>query len=197
MHKERGQTVVYLRVSTVDQNLSRQDELRDGASKVFEEKASASTRERPQLEAMLNYVREGDAIKVWSIDRLARSLTDLTAIIDELRAKKVSVTFIKENMTFDASKDTDPYQRLQFHLIGAFAEFERSLSKQRQAEGIAKAKARGAYKGRKRMLTDEQVDEIARRISEGVTVARLARDYAVSRGTIYAEMKKRNEEVQS
>lgn len=197
MHQEQGQSVVYMRVSTVDQNLSRQDELRDGASKVFEEKASASTRERPQLEAMLNYVRDGDSIKVWSIDRLARSLIDLTMIIDELRQKNVAITFVKENMTFDAGRDADPYQKLQLHMIGAIAEFERSLSKQRQAEGIAKAKERGAYKGRKRMLTDEQVDAIARKASEGVTVARLARDYAVSRGTIYAEMKNRNEAVQS
>lgn len=197
MHQEQGQSVVYMRVSTVDQNLSRQEELRDGASKVFEEKASASTRERPQLEAMLNYVRDGDSIKVWSIDRLARSLIDLTMIIDELRQKNVAITFVKENMTFDAGRDADPYQKLQLHMIGAIAEFERSLSKQRQAEGIAKAKERGAYKGRKRMLTDEQVDAIARKASEGVTVARLARDYAVSRGTIYAEMKNRNEAVQS
>lgn len=197
MNKNHSATVVYMRVSTVDQNLARQEELREGADRVFEEKASASTRERPQLTAMLNFVREGDAIKVWSIDRLARSLTDLTSIIDELREKKVSITFVKENMTFDASKDADPYQRLQFHMIGAIAEFERSLSKQRQAEGIEKAKARGAYTGRKRVLTDEQVDAIAQKVSDGVTVARVARDYGVSRGTIYAELSKRNAGVQS
>lgn len=197
MNKNHSATVVYMRVSTVDQNLARQEELREGADRVFEEKASASTRERPQLTAMLNFVREGDAIKVWSIDRLARSLTDLTSIIDELREKKVSITFVKENMTFDASKDADPYQRLQFHMIGAIAEFERSLSKQRQAEGIEKGKARGAYKGRKRVLTDEQVDAIAQKVSDGVTVARVARDYGVSRGTIYAELSKRNAGVQS
>lgn len=193
MGDKNGATVVYMRVSTADQNLARQEELRNGADRVFEEKASASTRDRPQLAAMLNFVREGDAIKVWSIDRLARSLTDLTAIIDELREKKVSISFVKENMSFDSSKEADPYQRLQFHLIGAIAEFERSLSKQRQAEGIAKAKERGAYKGRKRSLTDEQVDAIAQKIREGVTVARLARDHGVSRGTIYAEMRDRNE----
>lgn len=197
MNKNHSATVVYMRVSTVDQNLARQEELREGADRVFEEKASASTRERPQLTAMLNFVREGDAINVWSIDRLARSLSDLTAIIDELREKNVSITFVKENMTFDASRDADPYQRLQFHMIGAIAEFERSLSKQRQAEGIEKAKARGAYKGRKRVLTDEQVDSIAQKVSDGVTVARVARDYGVSRGTIYAELSKRNAGVQS
>lgn len=197
MGDKDGATVVYMRVSTVDQNLARQEELRDGADRVFEEKASASTRERPQLAAMLNFVREGDAIKVWSIDRLARSLSDLMAIIDELRAKKVSISFVKEGMTFDAGKDADPYQQLQFHLIGAIAEFERSLSKQRQAEGVAKAKERGAYKGRKRVLTDDQVDAIAEKIADGVTVSRLARDYEVSRGTIYAEMKDRAKEGQS
>lgn len=197
MGDKNGATVVYMRVSTVDQNLARQEELRDGADRVFEEKASASTRERPQLAAMLGFVREGDAIKVWSIDRLARSLSDLMAIIDELRAKKVSISFVKESMTFDAGKDADPYQQLQFHLIGAIAEFERSLSKQRQAEGIAKAKERGAYKGRKRVLTDDQVDAIAEKITDGVTVSRLARDYEVSRGTIYAEMKNRSKEGQS
>jgi DNA invertase Pin-like site-specific DNA recombinase len=192
MTDKHGANVVYMRVSTVDQNLARQEELRDGADKVFEEKASASTRERPQLTAMLNFVREGDAIRVWSTDRLARSLTDLTAIIDELREKKVSITFEKENMTFDAAKDADPYQRLQFHMMGAIAEFERSLSKQRQAEGIEKAKARGAYKGRKRVLTDEQVEAIDKQIKSGVTIARVARDHGVSRGTIYSELKRRN-----
>lgn len=192
MTDKHGANVVYMRVSTVDQNLARQEELRDGADRVFEEKASASTRERPQLTAMMNFVREGDAIKVWSTDRLARSLTDLTAIIDELREKKVSITFVKENMTFDAAKDAGPYQRLQFHMMGAIAEFERSLSKQRQAEGIEKAKARGAYKGRQRVLTDEQVEAIANQIESGVTIARVARDHRVSRGTIYAALKRRS-----
>lgn len=191
MNEKRGQQVVYMRVSSVDQNLDRQSSLRDNADKVFEEKASASTRARPQLEAMLDYVREGDSITVWSIDRLARSLSDLTAIIAELREKQVSITFVKENMAFDSRKEADPYQKLQFHLIGAIAEFERELSKQRQAEGIAKAKERGAYKGRKRVLDDAKVDLIKKDIEAGIPIAKIARDLNISRGVIYNELKRR------
>lgn len=126
--------------------------------------ASAATRSRPQLEAMLGHVREGDHIKVWSIDRLDRSMTDLGNIIEDLRAKGVSIHFESEGMTFDPSKEADPYQKIAFQGLGSFAEFERAISRRRQAEGIAKAKESGRYQGRKRILTDEQVHAIRKSI---------------------------------
>ena len=183
-----GQTIAYLRVSTIDQKLDRQEALKQGADKVFEEKASAATRDRPQLEAMLGHVREGDHIKVWSIDRLARSMTDLGNIIEELRAKGVSINFESEGMTFDPSKEADPYQKVIFQVLGSFAEFERAISRQRQAEGIAKAKEAGKYRGRKRVLTDEQVHAIRKSIATGIPLARLAREHGVSRTTLYREL---------
>lgn len=182
----KGQTIAYLRVSSAEQNLDRQESLKEGADKVFEEKASAGTRIRPQLTAMLNHVREGDRIRVWSIDRLARNLIDLATIVDELNDKGVTVEFVKEGMVFDGNGD--PMQRLLFQVLGSFAEFERSMIRARQAEGIAAAKAAGKYKGRKRILNDEQVNGAKERITGGVPKAQVARDLGISRQTLYREL---------
>lgn len=182
-----GQTVVYLRVSTTDQNLDRQEDLKADASKVFEEKASASTRERPMLKQMLDWVREGDLVRVWSIDRLARSLSDLENIVDELKAKGVGIEFVKEGMLFDPHADSteDHFKVLLFQILGSFAQFERSMNRARQAEGIAKAKARGAYKGRAVALTPEQVQHAKDQVALHVPKSVIARELGVSRSTIY------------
>lgn len=179
-----GQAVAYLRVSTTEQKLDRQADLKIDADKVFEEKASASTRHRPVLTQMLEWVRDGDLVRVWSIDRLARSLADLKDIITELQAKGVSIEFVKEGLKFTAGT-SDPHTTLQLHLMGAFAEFERELIRARQAEGIAKAKARGAYKGRAAALTPEQVQHAKERAALQVPKAVIARELGVSRSTIY------------
>lgn len=185
-----GQTVGYIRVSSIGQNVARQDIVREGAEKVFEEKVSAGTRERPELDKMMNYVREGDHVQVLSLDRLARSLLDLINVVNELKEKGVSITFMKEGITFNPREKTDPYQELQFTLIGAFAQFERSISKERQREGIEKAKALGVYKGRKRILTDEQVAEADEQVQAGIPKARIARELKVSPSTLHQELKK-------
>lgn len=182
-----GQIVVYLRVSTSDQNLDRQEDLKEGADKVFTEQASASTRARPVLEEMLAWVRDGDRVRVWSIDRLARSLIDLEAIVNELQAKGVAIEFVKEALVFDPNvlASDDHFKTLLFQILGSFAQFERSMNRSRQAEGIAKAKARGVYKGRAKVLTSTQVAEARERVALQVPKAVIARDLEVSRSTLY------------
>ena len=130
----------YKRVSTLEQNLDRQD-FQD-VDKIFEEKTSGSTSNRPVLKEMIEFVREGDQIFVWSIDRLARNLRDLQDIIKQLNDKNVTISFLSENLTFSSDQE-DPFAKLQLHLMGAFSEFERNLLKRRQREGIEKPKING------------------------------------------------------
>ena len=146
--------VGYRRVSTIDQNLDRQD--LGGVERVFEEKVSGKNTERAALQDMLSFVREGDEVIVYSIDRLARDLRDLQAIIQTLTDKGVTISFISEKLTFSGDND-DAFSRLQLQLMGAFAEFERNIIRKRQAEGIAKAKARGVYKGRKKTVDTAKI----------------------------------------
>lgn len=184
----KGQDVGYIRVSSYDQNTERQLE---GVQldKVFTEKVSAKDVKRPQLQACLGHLREGDTLHVHSIDRLARNLKDLQTIVEEVNAKKVTVWFHKENLRFTGEQD--PMQRLMMQLIGAVAEFERSLIKERQREGIANAKKRGDVRfGAKAKLTVEQVAEIRKRVERGEQKADLATEYGISRQTLYASLKR-------
>lgn len=174
-------TVGYRRVSTTDQRLDRQD-LGD-CDKVFEDQASGKDRDRPGLAACLAYVREGDTLRCYSADRLARSLTDLLALVDDLTGRGVRVEFVKEGMVFDRG-DADPYARCLMQVMGAFAELERNLIRARQAEGIALAKQRGVYTGRRPALTPEEVATARQRHRDGVTLARLVRDFGVSKSTM-------------
>lgn len=189
MTNHSGQTLAYKRVSSFEQNLARQEYLEDGADKVFTDKVS-SVKERPQLERLLAYAREGDLIRVHSIDRFARSVKDLKIMIDDLLAKGVSVEFVSESLTFTPDTANNLYADVLLSVLGSIYEFERKMMLIRQAEGIAKAKVDGKYKGRQRILTDTQVTEIQERIDLGVPVARIARIYKVSRATIYAELKR-------
>ncbi|TXH20064.1 MAG: recombinase family protein [Mycobacterium sp.] len=179
----KGQTVGYVRVSTVGQNTDRQ---LDGLQldKVFTDKASGKDTNRPQLAAALAYVREGDSLVVHSMDRLARSLVDLRQTVDQLTERGVAVRFIKEGLTF-TTDDSDPCAVLMLSVMGAVAEFERSLILERQREGIAVAKTKGVYKGRKPSLTEEQAEVLAERLADGESAAALAREYKVSRATVY------------
>jgi len=169
-------------VSTLDQNIARQ---LDGVAvdKTFTDSASGKDINRPQLAALLGFVRAGDSVIVHSMDRLARNLDDLRRIVRELTAKGVQVQFVKEQLTF-TGEDT-AMANLLLSVMGAFAEFERQLGKERQREGIALAKKRGAYRGRKRALTDDQVDQLRQRVGAGETKTALARTFGVSRETVY------------
>lgn len=189
-----GQTVAYLRVSSEGQNLARQEELAEGCDRVFREKASGSTRERPVLKEMLDYLREGDSLKVWSLDRLARSVMDLSALVFELTEKGVTVSFEHESLTFFPSQ-ADPYSSLMLGLLGSVAQFEREILRQRQAEGIAKAKARGVYTGRKPALSPEQVTQVREQVAAGIPKTVVAKTFGVSRQTVYAVLADKEEKA--
>lgn len=170
----------YRRVSSQEQNLDRQQ--LDACEKVFEEKASAGKgSERPALDALLDFAREGDEVVVHSIDRLARDLADLQRLLEHLNAKGVTVSFLSERLTFSAAQD-DPFARLQLHLLGAFSQFERAIIRKRQAEGIAKAKAKGVYRGRKASIDPGQVKELNR---AGLGATAIAERLGIGRASVY------------
>jgi DNA invertase Pin-like site-specific DNA recombinase len=177
-----GQRVGYVRVSSFDQNPDRQLET-VSVARIFTDKASGKDTRRPELDRLLAYVREGDMVVVHSMDRLARNLDDLRRIVQDLTRRGVRIEFVKEGLTFTGEES--PMANLMLSVMGAFAEFERALLRERQREGIALAKQRGAYRGRKRALTPEQIGEVTRRIAAGEPKARVARDMGISRETIY------------
>jgi len=181
-----GHRVGYVRVSTLDQNTARQ---LDGLvlHKVFTDHASGGTTDRPQLAEALRYVREGDCLVVHSMDRLARNLDDLRRIVRELTGRGVSVEFVKEGQTFTA-EGANPMANLMLSMLGAFAEFERSLIRERQREGIALARQQpGKYKGRAPALTEQQAEQLRERDQQqgGKGRAALAREFGISRQTLY------------
>jgi DNA invertase Pin-like site-specific DNA recombinase len=177
-----GKRVGYIRVSTVDQNTARQ---LDGVKlhKTFTEKVSGKDTKRPQLQAMLDYVREGDLLLVHEMARLARNLKDLKEIVTSLTDRGVHVEFVKEKMTFTG--DDSPMQKMMFHMMGAWAEFERDIIKERQREGIAIAKKQGVYKGRKPSLTAEKAEELRSRVAAREPKVKLAREFGISRASLY------------
>lgn len=172
----------YRRVSSAEQNLERQEI--DYCDRVFEEKLSGSSLNRPALEKMLEFLWEGDEVHVWSIDRLARSMSDLLHIVQEIRNAGASLYFISENLKFSGKSDEDDAAALlQMHLLGAFAEFERSIIRRRQREGIERAKAAGKYKGRAPSVSRQ---DVRRRLELRLPVSQIAREMKISRSTVYA-----------
>ena len=178
----QGQRVGYLRVSSGDQNPERQLE---GISldRVFTDKASGKDIQRPALDSLLAFVREGDTLVVHSMDRLARNLDDLRRLVQTLTERGVRIEFVKESLTFTG--EDSPMANLMLSVMGAFAEFERALLRERQREGIALAKQRGAYRGRKKALSSEQAAALRRRAGAGEQKAGLAREFGISRETLY------------
>ncbi len=185
-----GKRIGYIRVSSEDQNPDRQLEGVQLDEK-FIEKASAKTQERPQLQNMLIFARRDDHVLVHSIDRLARNLRDLQDIVDKLTSKGVSVFFAKENLLFDGSNNSS-MSKLLLQIMGSFAEFERSLIHERQAEGIRLARLKKTYKGKKPMFNAEQVVEIKKMRDLGVPIVKIARHFHANRFTIYKYLKVKN-----
>lgn len=173
--------VGYIRVSSFEQNTARQlDGLK--LDLFFEDRCSAKNVERPRLAQCLQYLRDGDTLHVHSIDRLARNLSDLRTLVADLTARGVIVRFEKEGLEFNGA-DT-PISNLLFSMLGAVAEFERSLLLERQREGIALAKAAGKYKGRSPSLSQEKIGELRKRFSSGAKKSELAKEFGVSRVTV-------------
>lgn len=178
----KGQRIGYVRVSTLDQNAERQLE---GVQldRLFTDRASGKDTDRPQLKALLAYAREGDTIVIHSMDRLARNVDDLRRIVQEQTRRGIRVQFIKENLLFTG--EDSPMANLMLTVLGAVGQFERELIRERQREGIALAKQRGVYRGRKRALSPERIAELRARVAGGEKKARLAREFGISRETLY------------
>lgn len=172
--------VGYARVSSAGQSLDVQREqlLAAGAEQIFEEKRSGTTTAgREQLEAALRYVRKGDVFLVTRLDRLARSLVDLRRIVDMLTEKGVGFRCLQQHIDTTSSEG-----RLMLNLLGAFAEFETEIRKERQADGIAKAKAAGRYRGRPKSIDPEQIAALK---AEGLGASAIAKRLGIGRASVY------------
>jgi len=177
----------YVRVSTAEQNTDRQ---LDGLqlTVTFTDKASGKNADRPQLQAMMagNWP-EGSTVYVHSMDRLARSLSDLLQIVEHLTHRGINVHFVKEAKIFRGGETSDPMDKLMLSMLGAVAEYERTLIRERQREGIAKAKLRGVYRGRPRKNTDNEriAHIVAEATAPGANKTRIATKHGISRDTLY------------
>ena len=178
----KGQRIGYVRVSTYDQNPDRQLEGYE-LDRTFTDHASGKDANRSQLEEMMTFARMDDVVIVHSMDRLARNLEDLRRIVRSLTEKGVRIEFIKEGLSFTG--DDSPMAKLMLSVMGAFAEFERALIKERQREGIALAKQKGVYRGRQKCLSQAEAVQLRSRIAAGEKKAKIARELGISRQTVY------------
>lgn len=180
-----GHLIGYARTSTTDQQAGLEAQLRDlkaaGCRKVFSEQASA-VGERPQLEATLDYAREGDTVCVTKLDRLARSARHLSELVDRLEGKGVTLRIL--NFGGDPVATRGATGRLMLNMFAAMAQFEREMMLERQREGIAKAKADGKYKGRKPTARVKAEDAV-QMFRAGKRVAHIAKDLGIGRGSVY------------
>lgn len=182
-----SETIGYARTSTVDQQYSYENQIealqREGCSKVFSEQVSAVARGRPQFDAAMDYLREGDTLVVTKLDRLARSLPDLMSIRERLEQQRVELKVL------DIGLDTaTPHGKMVLGIIGSVAEFERSLMLERQRVGIAKAKSEGRYKGRAPTAM-AKADEVKALAAEGVPKAEIARKLGIGRASVYRALR--------
>ena len=175
--------VGYKRVSTVEQKFDRQQ--LGNVFRTFEEKVSGGNAERAALQEMIAFVRSGDEVVVYAIDRLARNLRDLQSIVQQLNDKGVSVEFLNERLVFKADAD-DAFARLQLQMIGAFAEWERNVIRKRQAEGIEKAKAKGVYERRGKRISRKRIVDMT---NDGSRVTDIANEMGISRMSVYRILK--------
>ena len=172
----------YARVSTDEQTpLPQSQALKSaGCAEIHEEQASGGNRARPVLARVLERIGKGDTLVVVRIDRLARSLSHLLDVIERLEAKGAFFRSLT-----DPIDTSSPQGKFTLQVLGAAAEFERALIRERQREGIAIARQRGAYRGRKRSLSDEMIADLHRRVAAGERKATIARDMGISRETLY------------
>lgn len=184
----KHQNVGYKRISSVDQNTARQ---LDGIEldRIFEDKVSGKNiTDRLGLAECIKYVRAGDVLHVHSMDRLARNLKDLLSLVEQLNGDGVTVQFHKENLKFEPD-NSNPFNLMMLSVIGACAEFERNMIKERQREGIKIAKQAGVKFGVDKKLDDAQIKAIKSQIEAGASVTTIAKQYDVSRQTIYRMIK--------
>ena len=182
----RGMAAIgYARVSTTDQDLALQlDALaKAGCARVFEDRASGATTDRPGLAAALGFVREGDILTVWKLDRLGRSLPHLIETVNAMEARGVSFRSLTE-----AIDTTTPGGKLVFHIFGALGQFERDLIRERTRAGLDAATARGRQGGRKPVVTDEKPRRAQTLLTQGLTVREVAARVKVGKTALYAAL---------
>ena len=184
MDTPAGQRIGYARVSAPDQSLDRQIDALGGVDRLFTDEASGSTRDRAGLRALIDYVRDGDTVTVTSMDRLARSVRDLRDLVDRLTAAGATVTFLREAQTYRPG-GADPTSDLLLGVLGAVAEFERAIIRERQAEGIAAARRRGVYARRRPRISAATAADIRRLDAEGVPKTLIAARTGLSRAAVY------------
>lgn len=187
--KQKGNVmaiVLYARVSSIGQNLDRQLQDSDKYDRIFEDKCSGKNTDRPALQEMLNYIREGDEVYAHELSRLARNTFDLIDLVNKILAKGVSIHFIKENLHFSPDKD-DATSQLILTILASIAQFERTLIRTRQREGIAIAKANGKFKGTKKRLTAAQIQELKELAQNRIVwpISELMKRYSISRASVY------------
>jgi len=178
-------TVGYARVSTTGQSLETQLEQlqKAGVDRIYQEKVSGATKNRPELNKMLDYTREGDTVIITKLDRLARSTKDLLEIVEQLKAKGVTFRVLNSNLDTSTSNG-----KLMLTMLGAIAEFERDLMLERQAEGIAKAKEAGKYKGRKPTARNK-AKEVLEMAAQGISKREIAKTVGIGEASVYRILK--------
>jgi DNA invertase Pin-like site-specific DNA recombinase len=185
-----GKRIGYIRVSSVSQNVARQQEQLDLLSldRIFEDKCSGKSLDRPALTQLMAYIRDSDEIFTLSLDRLGRNCNELQFLVKTITDAGASIHFIKEGLTFTG--DDSSVSRLLLNVMSAFSQFERELIKERQQQGIEIAKANGVYKGRTKSLKSEQITELKEKVATGIPKAKIAREMGISRKSLYNYLQK-------
>lgn len=180
-----GLLIGYVRVTPTSPTRAEQISAIGRVDRLFEEMVSGGPRaDRTALTDCILFVGAGDTVRVASTDRLGRSMIDLHRSVEQIVAEGATVTFVKESQTYSAASD-DPMGRLLLHTLGAFAELERNLVRERQAEGIRVARAAGKYKGRAKKLGPDELARAVEQIRIGIPKSQVARTFGVNRATIY------------
>jgi len=183
----------YARVSTKDQNLNLQmDDLKKaGCQKIFQEKITGATKERPQLQKMIEQVREGDVIYIWKLDRLGRSLKDLIQLVNEIQDKGAGLKSLNDQID-----TTTPQGKLTFHLFAALSEFERDIIRERTFAGLASARARGRVGGRPKGLSSKALHTaiIAEKLYQDreLSIKNICEQLSISKMTFYNYLRHRS-----
>lgn len=174
----------YIRVSTAGQNNERQLAGVE-CDETIKDVCSGSTKDRAGLEQLLGKLRKGDVVNVHELSRMARNTKDLLDIVEQVLSKGTTIKFHKENLTFSGERVDDAFQKLMLTMLGAISTFERDLLLERQAEGIAIAKAKGKYKGRKSRFSKKQVEFIRQQFGEADNKTKLAEELGITRAYLY------------
>ena len=184
-----GQVIGYVRVSAADQNPERQIDVLGECHKVFTDKISGKSRAKRQaLADLLDYIRDNDIVRIASMDRLGRDTRDLYNIVADITDKGAAVEFLNENITVDKN-GSSPMDSLMLGILAAFAEFERRRIKERQAEGIAIAKAKGKYQ-QPLKLSPKDIEQAQVMIDMGIPKTQVAATFEVSRQTLYTALRR-------